>query len=161
MPGTKVAIVGTGNVGTTLGRRLLESGRFQVKYGAPAALCWPRPDSEREKVGLITTWPVHPFPWMTAGTRPSSDKVKELLEKQPGASADSVAATVEWAEVVILATPSWDPSNTQAQIEALVGPWGDSIKGKVLIDVINSLSNWPALSLRQGHLLRPHVPAPC
>lgn len=31
---SKIAVVGTGNVGTTLGSRLLQSGR-QVKYGEP------------------------------------------------------------------------------------------------------------------------------
>ena len=33
---TKIAIVGAGGVGTSLGKQLLKSGKFQLKYGAPS-----------------------------------------------------------------------------------------------------------------------------
>lgn len=111
---TRVGVIGAGSVGSTLGRRLLASNRFTVKYG----------------------------------TRdPSSDKVAALLASQPGATADAIPATVDWAEVVILATTSWDPSKAREQIQSLAASLGEGIKGKVLIDVINGLSGWPALSL--------------
>ncbi|KAL4440569.1 hypothetical protein ABPG75_003570 [Micractinium tetrahymenae] len=112
--GTRVGIIGAGSVGSTLGRRLLASNRFAVKYG----------------------------------TRdPSSERVAALLASQPSAAADTIPAVVEWAEVVILATPSWEPSKAREQIQRLAGSLGGGIKGKVLIDVINGLSGWPALSL--------------
>lgn len=49
--------------------------------------------------------------------------------------------------MVILATTSWDPSKAREQIQSLAASLGEGIKGKVLIDVINGLSGWPALSL--------------
>jgi predicted dinucleotide-binding enzyme len=83
-----------------------------------------------------------------AGSRdPSSDKTKALLASQPGASADAVAATADWAEIIILATPSWDPAKQRQQIREAAAALGPGAAGKPLIDVINGLSAWPALAL--------------
>lgn len=49
--------------------------------------------------------------------------------------------------MVILATPSWDPSKTREQVQSLAASLGEGIKGKLLIDVVNGLSGWPALAL--------------
>lgn len=78
---------------------------------------------------------------------PASDKAKALMQQQPGATVDAVPAAVEWAEVVILATPSWDPSQAEAQVQALAASLGPGVKGKVLVDLVNGVSGWPKLCL--------------
>lgn len=82
-----------------------------------------------------------------ASRDPGSEKIKTLLQSQPGATADTIAAVADWAEVIVLATPSWDPAKIREQIGAVAESLGDGVKGKVLIDVINGLTGWPALSL--------------
>lgn len=151
---TRVGIVGAGSVGATLGR-LLQSGRnVQVKYGTcvqlpgqlGATLCsspWVGPP-------VLAAPLQHQLPAPLPGSRdPSSDKMKALLASQPGAAAESIPDTVEWADVVILATPSWDASKEggREQIRGMAASLGPGIRGKVLIDVINGLTPWPALSL--------------
>lgn len=85
---------------------------------------------------------------LAAGARdPASDKAKALMQQQPGATVDAVPAAVEWAEVVILATPSWDPSQAEAQVQALAASLGPGVKGKVLVDLVNGVSGWPKLCL--------------
>lgn len=154
----KTAIVGAGSVGSTIGRRLLSAvpNRFAVKYGTHLIIMCS--SAWGEGTGGMSRRTAGPDDWVAAGppnvyagaagTRdPSSDKVKALLEQQPGASAASVAAAVDWAEVVILAVPSWDPAHATDQIEPVLASLGPGIKGKVLIDLINGLSGWPSLSL--------------
>lgn len=64
-----------------------------------------------------------------------------------GATQPAKVPLLPRRQVVILATTSWDPSKAPEQIQALAASLGDGTKGKVLIDVINGLSGWPALSL--------------
>lgn len=51
------------------------------------------------------------------------------------------------AQVVILATPSWDPARQRQQIGEMAAALGPSVRAKPLIDVINGLTSWPALAL--------------
>ena len=67
----RVAIIGSGSVGTALAAHLLKNGH-PIKYGS---------------------------------RDPTSDKMKALLEQQPGTSAAQVTEAVDWAEAIILAVP--------------------------------------------------------
>jgi len=50
-------------------------------------------------------------------------------------------------QVLVLATPSWDPPQQRQQIQALAASLGPGVQGKVLVDVINGVLPWPSLSL--------------
>lgn len=41
-----------------------------------------------------------PFPCLSGTRDPASEKVAALLASQPGATADGIPATVDWAEVL-------------------------------------------------------------
>jgi predicted dinucleotide-binding enzyme len=56
---------------------------------------------------------------------PSSPKVAQLLREQPDASADVVAKTVGWADVVILTTRS---AHSDEVIRSTADSLGDGIK---------------------------------
>ena len=73
--------------------------------------------------------------------------MQELLAAQPGATADTVTAVADWAQVLVLATPSWEPERAGEQIAALAVALGPGAGGKALIDVVNGVSGWPALCL--------------
>ena len=94
----KIAIIGAGNVGGTLGTAFARHGHEVV----------------------------------FAARDPSSDKLREAVERAPGARAAAVAEAAASADLVVLATP-W-PSAEQAVRSA-----GD-ISGKVLIDCTNPLA---------------------
>lgn len=76
---------------------------------------------------------------------PASAKVKEVLAAQPTATADTVDASIAWADVVVLATPG---AHTDTQMKDLAASLGPNIKGKVLVDVTNPLSAYPGLEVR-------------
>jgi hypothetical protein len=58
-----------------------------------------------------------------AGSRdPSSDKTKALLASQPGASADAVAATADWAEVLAAACGAGRSAGPNRAQAVVVGP---------------------------------------
>lgn len=102
---------------------------------------------------------------------PASTKIADILSKQPGSSADTVNKTIEWAEVVVLATPGEhdmseaNPSSRKQAHIYKIAIWcsgahsddklrdlasflGEGIKGKVLIDATNPVSPYPGLEVR-------------
>jgi len=81
-----------------------------------------------------------------AGVRDASDsKHKHLSRDQPRATFASVQDAIHWADAVILAIPGSihdeDIKNTAASL-------CPAIKGKVLLDATNGLSNYPQLEIR-------------
>jgi predicted dinucleotide-binding enzyme len=75
----------------------------------------------------------------------SAEKYKKLFKKQPMAHISTVHDAVNWGEVIILAVPG---SYEDAEIKKVVESLGSGVEGKILIDVTNPLSPYPALETR-------------
>ena len=72
-------------------------------------------------------------------------KYQKLLNQQPTATIDNVHNATNWAEAIILAYPgAYEAADMQASA-ATLGPGAD---GKVVIDVGNPVSAYPALETR-------------
>lgn len=94
----KIGVLGSGNIGGTLGKKWVQTGHDVV-------------------FGVRDT---------------NSSKVKALLEAVDGkASADTVANTIAFGDVVLLAIP-W------SAVEAIVKANAEAIDGKIVIDASNN-----------------------
>ena len=121
-PPLHVGIIGTGGVGQALGGRLLAAGTASKAQASQLQVQY--------------------------GSRnPASHKVRRLLHSQPGAAADTVPATAAWADVLLLCTPA---PGSDAGYADLAESLGAGVKGKVVLDATNPLSEYPGLELAWG-----------
>ncbi|KAG5182405.1 glycosyl hydrolases family 18-domain-containing protein [Tribonema minus] len=110
----KVAIVGAGKVGLTLGGQLEKQG-YVIKFGS---------------------------------RDPTSAKIQEVLKQHPQASADTIAAVTDWADVILLTTPSGSKQCTDEAYAAIAASFGPGVKGKVIIDATDPITDFPAKAWR-------------
>lgn len=76
---------------------------------------------------------------------PTGDKYKQLAQEQPAASVASLQDAVSWGDAVIVAVPS---GYDEATLKATAASFGPGIKGKVVLDAYNPLSEYPGLKTR-------------
>jgi len=78
---------------------------------------------------------------------PSPHKYRHLLNQQPAASVGSVHDVVAWGDAIILAVPG---AFSEAEIKELADSLGPGVRGKVVIDATNALTDYPKVTRSCG-----------
>lgn len=116
------------------------------------------------KVGLALGGSLLKAGWeVKFGSRdPGSAKVQDALSKLPGATAATIAEAVQWADSVLLTTPS--SQNTDDHYKAIAESLGAGIKHKVIIDATDPVTDYPEMDWRWeqgtagGEVLQQYLP---